>query len=241
MRVGRRRRQEGFSLIELLLVVAVILITAAIAFPLLVRARISANEASATASLRTISAACENYALAYNIGYPASLANLGPAAIPSSTTANLLDSVLAAGVKSGYSFSYSAGSAADGVINTYAITAIPVNPGVSGQRSFYTDQGGVFRASATGIATASDPPLAPNDEAPVTAQLVKVSVFSFPNGADVYADDDSVPNKAPATLKLPPGKHALKVTMAGFKDWYGDITTDAGSDLGLTATLERLN
>jgi len=153
------QKKNGFSLIELLLVVAVILIIAAIAIPSLMRARMSANEASAVGSLRTINTAIANYASSYGLGYPATLAALGPSASPSSTAADLLDSVLAAGVKSGYSFNYSAEMPVGGIISKYAITADPVNVGVSGQRGFYTDQILVIHVNATGSATAADPPL----------------------------------------------------------------------------------
>ena len=74
------RKAKGFSLIELLIVVAIILIIAAIAIPNMLRARIAANEASAVASLRTISTAETTYASTYpSVGYTCSLTELGPA------------------------------------------------------------------------------------------------------------------------------------------------------------------
>src|SRR5579863_7233765 len=108
-----RTKQKGFSLIELLIVVAIILIIAAIAIPNLLRARIAANEASAASSLRTIDTACITYNSTYN-SYPASLSALGPSngSTPTSTTADLLDQVLApaggvnVSTKSGYTFTY---------------------------------------------------------------------------------------------------------------------------------------
>jgi type II secretory pathway pseudopilin PulG len=93
--------------IELLIVVAIILIIAAIAFPNLLRSRMAANEASAVGSLRTINTACVTYSTNYpNIGYPATLAAMGPAASAASTSADLMDNVLAGGTKSGYTFAY---------------------------------------------------------------------------------------------------------------------------------------
>src|SRR6185437_5026044 len=97
------RKQKGFSLIELLIVVAIILIIAAIAIPNLLRSRMAANEASAVGSLRTINTAEVTYASTYpDVGF-ADLASLGGSG-GTSTGAGLIDSVLAGGAKSGYSF-----------------------------------------------------------------------------------------------------------------------------------------
>ncbi len=150
-----RNRQKGFSLIELLIVVAIILIIAAIAIPNLLRSKMAANEASAVGSLRSLNTACVTYSTTYG-SYPAGLSNLGPGSPATSTTADLIDSVLSSGTKSGYKFAFTAG----GGNTTYTITAIPVTVGTTGQRSFFTDQSGVIRANTTGATpTVSDPPI----------------------------------------------------------------------------------
>src|SRR6202158_4430797 len=137
-----RNKQKGFSLIELLIVVAIILIIAAIAIPNLIRSRIAANEGSAVALLRTLNTSAMSYISSYG-NYPSSLASLGPASTPSSTTADLVDSVIGRdpATKSGYTFVWAAiGSPA----TAYSITATPVTQGVSGQRGFFTNQSGVI-------------------------------------------------------------------------------------------------
>ena len=162
-----KNKQKGFSLIELLIVVAIILIIAAIAIPNLLRARISANEASAVSSLRTMNTACITYNSTYG-QYPADLSNLAPVAAgttPNSTSADLLDQVLApptAGTlmstKSGYNFTYAPGGA--GPTNqTYTVTAAPVSPNQTGIRYFFTDQSGVVRANNGAAATVTSTPL----------------------------------------------------------------------------------
>ncbi len=166
------KRQKGFSLIELLIVVAIILIIAAIAIPNLLRSRIAANEASATASLRTLNTAEITYASTYNSGFTATLGNLcTPAAgtQPDSTLSDLVDPVLcgkqqSGGTtatsfsKNGYTFTYTP-SGAFPTIATYSVNADPIARGSSGQRSFYSDQSAVIRGNATTGATVSDSPI----------------------------------------------------------------------------------
>ncbi len=153
-------KEKGFSLIELLIVVAIILIIAAIAIPNLLRSKMASNEAATVAALRTINTSSVAYSTSYG-QYPGDLASLGPMASgqnPTSATADLIDSVLAAGTKSGYVITY-AGATSSGVVGSYTITAAPVTQGVSGQRGFFTDQSGVIRADPAGSATASSTPL----------------------------------------------------------------------------------
>ena len=148
------KKQKGFSLIELLIVVAIILIIAAIAVPNLMRSRMAANESSAVGSLRTINTAQVTYSTTYGTGYT-TLVRLGGAdpCAPLPGSACLVDSVLTGGVKSGYTITSVAAGGAGTAANpftTFESGASPVAPGQSGQRSFCADQSGVIRANPAG-------------------------------------------------------------------------------------------
>jgi prepilin-type N-terminal cleavage/methylation domain-containing protein len=164
------RKQKGFSLIELLIVVAIILIIAAIAIPNLLRSRIAANEASAVGSMRTINTSQATYASTYpTIGFAPDLNTLGPGSTAgnqssTSSNANLLDSVLgcSAGVataacqKSGYSFAITSDGANPSLF--YSSNANPISL-QTGTRYFYSDASGVIRYNTTAIASSSDGPI----------------------------------------------------------------------------------
>ncbi len=137
------RRQTGFSLIELLIVVSIILIIAAMAIPNLIKSRISANEASAVASLRAISTAQTTYSISYpQSGYADNLTKLGAPAGGGPVTANnagLLDWVLGCAAqpcgKSGYQFAIVNAVGAP-IVTAYSVTGVPITPGQTGVRGF---------------------------------------------------------------------------------------------------------
>jgi type IV pilus assembly protein PilA len=143
-----RRKQKGFSLIELLIVVAIILIIAAIAIPNLIRSKIAANQASAVASLRTLNTSTVLFNTNYGL-YPTALSSMATNGAASSTAADMIDNVLSTGTKSGYSFSWSGG----GTSGSYAIYASPVALNSTGTVYYYTDQSLVIRSNPAGAAT----------------------------------------------------------------------------------------
>jgi prepilin-type N-terminal cleavage/methylation domain-containing protein len=161
---------RGFSLIELLIVVAVILVIAAIAIPNLMRSRVAANQASAVGSLHVFNTAEATYSSTYG-GYSPTLGYLGPPEGGGgvvASAAGLIDSILSGGSpgatessKSGYTFTYSPGvTDPSGRIYSYSITANPITVGKTGNNYYYTDQVGVIRQNTTAEAGSTDSPLA---------------------------------------------------------------------------------
>ena len=138
------KRREGFTLIELMIVVAIIAIIAAIAIPSLLNARKAGNEASAISSLRTLTTVNEQYRTRFQT-YAINLTDL--------SGAGYIDSVLGSGLKSGYTFGYA------GALNTWTCTAGPTTLGTTGDRYFFVDQTGVIRFNGTGPAGVADPPI----------------------------------------------------------------------------------
>lgn len=136
--------KKGFTLVEIMIVVAIIVLLAAIAIPNLLRARVNANEAAAVGALHTISTSAQSWR-AVNTSYPTSLIALSNAAPP------YIDDSLGDGTKQGYDF------ALTGATNTFTATARPDAYETTGVRSFFVDTSGVVTwTDVNAAATASD-------------------------------------------------------------------------------------
>lgn len=168
-RAAGTRKKNGFSLIELLIVVAIILIIVAIAIPNLIRSRIAANEASAVENLRTITTASVVYNSTWDNGYPPTLDTLGGLSSNPATCdfAILVDQTITSPPyqKSGYTMGYTgmdgvytptpASCGAPGFLG-YLATATPISTGVTGQRSFCSTEPAIIHFDITGSAITSE-------------------------------------------------------------------------------------
>ena len=143
------KTEKGFTLVEIMVVVAVVMTLATLAISSVLRARQNANEMAAIASCRTIVSACQNYyASSYPHIYPSLLSDL----IPPNSIPPYIDSVLASGTKQGYKFNYTFVDS-----ESFTMNADPTSPGKTGSRYFFTNETGIIRANALGQAGSDDP------------------------------------------------------------------------------------
>ncbi|HKV48437.1 MAG TPA: prepilin-type N-terminal cleavage/methylation domain-containing protein [Candidatus Acidoferrales bacterium] len=167
-RKSTSRTNRGFSLIELLIVVAIILIIAAIAIPNLLRSRQSANQAAAVANVRTVTTAAVSYWVTYANGYPPSLASLGGAVAPATCNqAILIDEIISAAPsqKNGYQYAYGGeqGNVANPPssctpgFNGYVVSAVPITLGTTGLISYCSTEPGIIHYDSAGGPIADGP------------------------------------------------------------------------------------
>ena len=157
-----KRKQTGFSLIELLIVVAIILILAAIAIPNLIQSKMTANEASAVQTLRDINTAESMYSIQFGGGFSPDLPSLGgTSGAASPSNARLIPDPVAQlpNQKDGFQFTYvvTANNGPNNTPSNYTVNADPIAPSSSGRRWFYTDETLVIHYNTTTTAKANDP------------------------------------------------------------------------------------
>ena len=168
-----RKGAKGFTLVEIMIVVAIIALIAAIAIPNLLRARHNANETAAIGNMKTLVDSLESFrANQAPTSYPGAGVTSGGVAVTdltglAVTNPAYIDAVLASGTRQGYTFTYTPGAARVvslggqnfNAYDTYTLTATPVTVGTTGTRRFFVDSTGVIRSNDTGAATAVSTPL----------------------------------------------------------------------------------
>jgi len=139
----------GFTLVEIMVVVAIVMTLAALVVSNVLRARHNANEMAVVAACKTVVNACQSYYTnTFPHSYPTDLSDL----IPPVSDPPYIDNVLAAGTKQGYKFTYAFGDT-----ESFTLNADPTVPGKTGTRHFFSDESGVIRANSIGEAGAGDP------------------------------------------------------------------------------------